>query len=70
MIKNKSVKYSILNNTQKRHVGECFCHFLKTVKGRFINKNFNIGYVTSKSTGFDKSKSEMFFRFIERHHQK
>lgn len=56
MIKNANVKYSILNNTKRRHVEEYFCHLFKGVRETYTNKNPNIEYITLKSDGFDKIK--------------
>ena len=59
MIKNANVEYSVLNNTERRHIKTVFCHSFKGVVERYINKNSNIEYITLKSEEFDKIKTDI-----------
>lgn len=59
MIKNANVEYSVLNNTERRHIKEYFCHLFKGAVEIYINKNSNIEHITLKSDEFDKIKADI-----------
>lgn len=59
LIKNANVEYSVLSNTERRHIKEYFCHLFKGVVERYINKNSKIEYITLKSDEFDKIKADI-----------